>query len=197
MAVPCPVFTLCKHIPQLLLERRKLVLKSAKREGDLGEEGLEPCSNLGLLATGVVLHCSLGLSCAGGEAASVVLHRNLGLEAGKDCSFGVEGLLPLEKSPKLEQILGLGLGLGLCCFSAAGNSLSRGIEVQNALLQPVPILKPFKKKTGAIFSNPFSRSQSLLLFWRRGLAFAVNFLQLRTKGKEVEVWACGYFWVYW
>lgn len=90
MAVPCPVFTFCKQIPHLLLESRKLVLRSEKLEGDFGEDGRERRKNLGLFLV-VVLQWSLGLLDAdavvlivvsAAAAVVVVLHRRLGLETG-------------------------------------------------------------------------------------------------------------------
>lgn len=153
MAVPCPVLTLLKHIPQLLLNL-KLFLKRDSLRGDRGEVGLDPSKEvLGLLelllgvAPGVVvLHSSiLGLSgTAAAESDDVdgfVLQRKL-----RDCRRGVEGLLPPEKKLSLVQLLGLGLGLGLvlrrpfCCFSETLESgESRETVVQKALLHPVPI----------------------------------------------------------
>lgn len=55
MAVPCPVLTLCKHIPHLLLERRMLDLSKEKVDGERGEEGVLErwWKNLGL---SLVLH---------------------------------------------------------------------------------------------------------------------------------------------
>lgn len=57
----------------------------------------------------------------------------------------MEGLLPPppERNPNLVQLLGIGLELGLlCCLSdSEEESESRGIVVQKALLQPVPIFR--------------------------------------------------------
>lgn len=114
-------------------------------KGDLGEEGLEPGRVFGLLVLdfGVVLQWSLGLIrllMSLEEALLLVLQRKR----------GVEGLL-LDKKPSFAQLLGLGLGLGICCpplltccescacLSTKWGSLSLGIVVQKALLHPVPI----------------------------------------------------------
>lgn len=90
MAVPCPAFTLCKQIPHLVLESRKVDLRSEKLDGDLGEDGFERVNNLGLLLFffGVeeTLQWSFGL--LGTEefgvvaAVTVVRHRRLGLDTG-------------------------------------------------------------------------------------------------------------------
>lgn len=142
-------------IKRRTLERPRLVLRKEKLEGDLGDEGLEKRDNLGLsfvvflgLAAVVVLHWSLGLL----GTDEVVLHRRLGLETGWDCNLGVEGL---EKNPNFEPNLGLWSLLLLqcccCCFFCfcfcfcwflsdnTGPSLSLGIDVQKARLQPVTI----------------------------------------------------------
>lgn len=106
IAIPCPDFTLCVQTPQLCLERRSVFLRIEK--GDLGEDGLEPRRVFGLLMLdfGVVLQWSLGLIrlLISLEFALLVLQRKR----------GVEGLL-LDKKPSFEQLLGLGLGLGICC----------------------------------------------------------------------------------
>ena len=105
-------------------------------------------ADLGLV---LVLHCrTLGLSLLGGPSRDVLFRqRKLGLETTGwdwDCNRGVEGLLLPMKNPSFVQLLGLGITLGLgllcCCFSetVVVTSESRGIVVQNALLQPVPIL---------------------------------------------------------
>lgn len=53
IAVPCPVFTVCKHVPHLVLGKRKLDLRSEKVEGERGEDGVERLKNRGLF---LVLH---------------------------------------------------------------------------------------------------------------------------------------------
>lgn len=99
-------------IEQLTLVRPRLFLRI--ENGDLGEEGLEPKRGLGFLVEVfgvllVVLQWNFGLMrgvsfVEGGWEAALVLQRKR----------GVEGLLPLNKRPNLAQLLGLGLGLGIC-----------------------------------------------------------------------------------
>lgn len=80
---------------------------------------------------GVVLHCSRGVSFSSPTAALAVVRMR---------SLGVEGLL---KKPNLTQLLGLGLELGFSTggvtFLSPPASVSLGMEVQKALLHPVPI----------------------------------------------------------
>lgn len=110
--------------------------------GDRGEVWFEARNVDGLLeevlgvVLALVLHSSLGVSLRVGVfgVSDVV----------RQCKRGVEGLLlPPERKPSLVQLLGLGLELGLlCCFSdSEEESGSRGIVVQKALLQPVPIFR--------------------------------------------------------
>ena len=120
--------------------------------GDLGEDGFEPSSDLGVLAVSVgvvVLAWSLELSSMEGvwAAATVVRQRKLGLETGWDCSLGVEVLLPLENNPNFVPLLGLGLGLGVVCrcLSPWVAWESRWMVVQKALRQPVPIFRHQRK----------------------------------------------------
>lgn len=137
-------------------ERRRLALKRANLEGEIGEEGLgEAAESLMLNAGGVigfsfVLHCSFGSSTeaagGGGGGGDLVRHRSVGVDtADSGCciNLGVDGLLTEENNPpSFVQLLGLGLGL-TCCFSAGD---SRRADVQKALLHPVPISKTKKKK---------------------------------------------------
>lgn len=95
MAVPCPLFKLCKHIPHLVLDKRRVDLRREKVEGERGEDGLEMeerWKNLGLFFV-LVLHWSFGLSgadsdgggsdCSGGGGVDgEVRQRSRGLETG-------------------------------------------------------------------------------------------------------------------
>lgn len=102
-----------KKLINLTLERRKLFLRIEK--GDLGEEGLEPSNDFGLLV--LVLHRKLGLMRISftvrfppfSTSLLLVLQRNLG---DWDRNLGVEGVLELLKKPNLLQLRGLGFGLG-------------------------------------------------------------------------------------
>lgn len=164
MAVPCPVLTLCKHIPHRFLEGRKLDLKREKVEGDRGDDGLERCDNLELI---LVLHWSFGLSGTDGVgtvAVPVVRQRRLGLETGCDCSRGVEGL---EKNPNLEPSLGLGLTLFVSTLSLGGlESRSREMDVQNARRHPTTIFSQSAYEATNQPPNP----QVLLLSLLRSLS---------------------------
>lgn len=146
MAVLCPVFTLCKHNPQLLLEKPKEVLKIEK--GDLGDEGLEPSNDVfGFFV--LVLHLNLGvilrlsiteeLNLAPTSPESILFlgrKRNRGVDAVElavasspllllllldrnpqfDCSRGVDGFEP-ELLKKPSFPEALGLGAGFCWTS--------------------------------------------------------------------------------
>lgn len=158
--------TQLKRKKMLTLESLNVALRSEKLEGDLGEGGLESWNNLGLLfffGVVAVLHWSFGLLGTDEVCVAVLVrevrHRRLGLETGWDCKRGVDGL---EKNPNLELILGLWLLFSQCwfwCFSVDITllvSLSLGMDVQNALLQPVTILVWF------FLSQLVSQSQSFL-----------------------------------
>lgn len=160
IAAPRPVLTLPKHTPHVVLNL-KLFLKKDNLSGDRGDEELEPGSDLGVIFVDLgveVLHSSLGVSLwltlavpAAGADPGAVRHRSrLGVEEDGGggsrgaCTRGVVGLLPPDKNPSLAAVHLRGLGPGLilfrwCCFSRALDSRSRGMVVQNALLQPVPI----------------------------------------------------------
>ena len=128
-------FSIDVIVSEVLTLNLKLFLKSDNLSGDRGDVWFEARSVLGLLeeVLGVVL--------------ALVLHslrvEVLGVsDVVRQCNRGVEGLLlPPERKPSLVQLLGLGLEQGLlCCFSdTEEESGSRGIVVQKALLQPVPI----------------------------------------------------------
>lgn len=104
---------------------------------------------------------------------------------------GVAGLLPPERNPNLAQLLGLGLGLRefcccCCCVSANMASLSRGMDVQKALLQPVPILlsPPISVSCeflSKLFSPALCISSSTLLSFRHLTIFtSYRYLQKRS-----------------
>lgn len=135
-------FSIAVIVSEVLTLNLKLFLKSDNLRGDRGEVWFEARNVDGLLeevlgvVLALVLHSSLGVSLRVGVfgVSDVV----------RQCKRGVEGLLlPPERKPSLVQLLGLGLELGLlCCFSdSEEESGSRGIVVQKALLQPVPIFR--------------------------------------------------------
>jgi hypothetical protein len=125
-------FSIDVIVSEVLTLNLKLFLKSDNLRGDRGDVWFEARSVLGLLeeVLGVVVLHSLRVGVFG--VSEVV----------RQCNRGVEGLLPPpERKPSLVQLLGVGLEQGLlCCFSdTEEESGSRGIVVQKALLQPVPI----------------------------------------------------------
>lgn len=119
-----------------------MFLRNEKLEGDLGELGL--VNDLGVFGLWL-LHWSLGLLGTEQVVEEIeVLQRRVEepVEEGWDWVLGVDGF---EKKPNLEVILGLWFveefsQCWWCFFSVViFGSLSLGIDVQNAFLQPVTI----------------------------------------------------------